>query len=126
MRVDALGSARTGDEAAFVELTAPHRRAVHLHAYRRRSTCASTAQPKIGEFFATQPAGGRLERIRHVQVRANRQPGLASYADEDSSGVYDAYGVMVFAIQGDRIAGITGFPCDTDLFSRFGLDATSR
>jgi RNA polymerase sigma-70 factor (ECF subfamily) len=81
---------------------------------------------QIGEFFATQPAGGRLERIRHVEVRANRQPGLASYADEDASGVYDAYGVMVFAIQGDRIAGITGFPRDTALFSRFGLDATSR
>jgi RNA polymerase sigma-70 factor, ECF subfamily len=81
---------------------------------------------QIGEFFATQPAGGRLDRIRHVEVRANRQPGLASYADEDGTGVYDAYGVMVFAIQGDRIAGITGFPRDSTLFSRFGLDATSR
>jgi RNA polymerase sigma-70 factor (ECF subfamily) len=78
----------------------------------------------IGQFFATQPAGGQLDRIRHVEIRANRQPGLASYADEDDSGTHDAYGVMVFAIQGDRIAGITGFPRDANLFSQFGLDAT--
>jgi RNA polymerase sigma-70 factor (ECF subfamily) len=81
---------------------------------------------EIGEFFATQPAGGRLERIRHVEVRANGQPALASYADEHDTGTHDAYGVMVFAIQGDRIAGITGFPRDPTLFTRFGLDATYR
>jgi RNA polymerase sigma-70 factor, ECF subfamily len=80
----------------------------------------------IGEFFATQPADGRLERIRHVEVRANGQPGLASYADERDTGIHDAYGVMVFALQGDRIAGITGFPRDVDLFARFGLAPTYR
>jgi RNA polymerase sigma-70 factor, ECF subfamily len=79
---------------------------------------------EIGRFFATQPAGGRLDRIRHVQVRANGQPALASYADEHDTGTHDAYGVMVFAIQGDRIAGITGFPRDAALFDRFGLEAT--
>lgn len=78
----------------------------------------------IGDFFATQPAGGRLERIRHVQVRANGQPGLASYADEDGLGAHDAYGVMVFAMRGDRLAGITGFPRDAGLFAQFGLPAT--
>jgi len=81
---------------------------------------------EIGEFFATQPAGGRLERIRHVEVRANGQPGLASYADEHNTGVHDAYGVMVFAIRGDRITGITGFPRDPNLFAQFGLDTTYR
>ena len=81
---------------------------------------------EIGVFFATQPAGGRLDRIRHVEVRANRQPGLASYADEHNTGTHNAYGVMVLAIQGDRIAGITGFPRDASLFTRFGLDTTYR
>lgn len=75
----------------------------------------------IGEFFATQPARGRLDRIRHVEIRANGQPGLASYADEGDTGTHDAYGVMVFAIQGDRISGITGFPRDANLFAQFGL-----
>jgi RNA polymerase sigma-70 factor (TIGR02960 family) len=79
---------------------------------------------QIGEFFATQPARGHLERIRHVAIRANGQPGLASYADEDDTGIHDAYGIMVFAIRGDRIAGITGFPRDADLFTRFGLALT--
>ncbi len=81
---------------------------------------------EIGEFFATQPAGGHLERIRHVEVRANGQPGLASYADEHDTGSHDAYGVMIFAIRGDRIAGITGFPRDASLFAQFGLDTAYR
>lgn len=80
----------------------------------------------IGEFFATQPANGHLERIRHIEVRANRQPGLASYADEHDAGAHDAYGVMVVAIQGERISSITGFPRDASLFPRLGLDTTLR
>jgi len=54
-------------------------------------------------------------------VGANGQPGLAAYADEDATGRHDAYGVMVFAIAGHRIAGITGFPRDAGLFPRLGL-----
>jgi RNA polymerase sigma-70 factor (ECF subfamily) len=76
----------------------------------------------IGEFFATVPVGGRLDRIRLVGARANGQPALAAYADEDGSGTFDAYGVMVFAVQGDRIAGITGFPRQPALFVRLGLE----
>jgi len=76
---------------------------------------------EIGEFFATQPADGRLDRIRHAAVRANGQPGLASYADEHGTGSHEAYGVMIFAIAGNRIAGITGFPRDASLFTHLGL-----
>jgi RNA polymerase sigma-70 factor (ECF subfamily) len=79
----------------------------------------------IGEFFATQPAQGRLERIKHTAVRANGQPALASYADEHDTGTHDAYGVMVFALRGDRIAGITGFPHDLESFRQLGLPLTS-
>ena len=62
---------------------------------------------------------GRLDRIRHTVTRANGQPTLASYAD------HEAYGVMVFALRGNRIAGITGFPHDMELFTQLGLPARS-
>jgi RNA polymerase sigma-70 factor (ECF subfamily) len=75
----------------------------------------------IGAFFATQPMQGRLDRIRLLPARANGQPALAAYADERDDGRFDAYGLMVFAIDADRIAGITGFPRRPDLFSRLGL-----
>ena len=37
----------------------------------------------VGEFFATQPMDGRLDRITHTVTRANGQPTFASYADHD-------------------------------------------
>jgi len=77
----------------------------------------------IGRFFATEPAQGRLERIRHTVTRANGQPTLASYVDERDAGEHDAYGVMVFAVRGERIAGITGFPHDLEVFAQLGLPA---
>jgi RNA polymerase sigma-70 factor (ECF subfamily) len=76
---------------------------------------------QIGSFFATAPLDGRLDRIQLVPTRANGQPALAAYADEVGNGVFDAYGVMVFAIRGDRIDGITGFARQPALFTRLGL-----
>jgi RNA polymerase sigma-70 factor (ECF subfamily) len=76
---------------------------------------------QIGSFFATAPLDGRLDRIQLVPTRANGQPALAAYADEAGNRVFDAYGVMVFAIRGDRIDGITGFARQPSLFSRLGL-----
>ena len=75
----------------------------------------------IGAFFAAVPLDGRLDRIRLLPTRANGQPALAAYADESGEGIDRPYGVMVFAIQGERIAGITGFPRRPDLFARLGL-----
>jgi RNA polymerase sigma-70 factor, ECF subfamily len=75
----------------------------------------------IGRFFATVPLAGRLDRIALVARRANGQPALAAYADESGEGVAGAYGVMVFAIRGERIAGITGFPRNEALFEHLGL-----
>ena len=72
-----------------------------------------------GEFFATQPLNGRLDRITHTVTRANGQPTLASYSD------HDAYGVMVFALRADRIVSITGFPHDLEVFTQLGLPARS-
>ena len=75
----------------------------------------------IGAFFATQPLQGRLDRIHLRPARANGQPALAAYADEHEDGRFDAYGLMVFAIGGDTIVGITGFPRQPELFARLGL-----
>ncbi len=75
----------------------------------------------IAGFFATQPLEGRLDRIRLVPARANGQPALAAYADEGGRGRFDAYGLMVFAIDGERIVSITGFRQRPDLFERLGL-----
>jgi RNA polymerase sigma-70 factor (ECF subfamily) len=75
----------------------------------------------IGEFFATAPLDGRMDRIRLEPADANGQPALAAYADEHGVGDHRAYGVMVFAIDGDRIAGITGFPQRPGLYERLGL-----
>ena len=75
----------------------------------------------IAEFFANVPLDGRLERIRLIPRRANGQPALAAYAENEHTGDYDAYGVMVFAIEDERIVGITGFPRQIELFLRLGL-----
>jgi RNA polymerase sigma-70 factor, ECF subfamily len=75
---------------------------------------------EIGSFFETVPLEGRLDRIRLQFGRANGQPALAAYAEDPTTDRFGAYGIMVFAIDGDRIAGITGFP-QLELFSRLGF-----
>jgi RNA polymerase sigma-70 factor (ECF subfamily) len=69
----------------------------------------------IGGFFGTVPLEGRLDLIRLLPSRANRQPALGAYVQESP------YGFMVFALNGDRIAGITGFTGAPDLFALAGL-----
>ena len=74
---------------------------------------------EIGGFFATVPMDGRLELILLLPARANGQPALAAYVRAEDG--WDAYGVMVFAVDGVRISGITGFAGDPQLLPRFGL-----
>jgi RNA polymerase sigma-70 factor (ECF subfamily) len=74
----------------------------------------------IAEFLRTVPAGGALERIKLVPTRANGQPALAAYM-EDDTGSHQAYGVMVFALAGDEVASITGFAGYPELFPKLGL-----
>lgn len=74
---------------------------------------------EIGRFFATVPAGGRLEEIRLVRTRANGQPTVAAYL-RHPSGDLRAYGLMVFDLSGDRISAITGFQ-DPRLIPILGL-----
>jgi RNA polymerase sigma-70 factor (ECF subfamily) len=81
-----------------------------------------TGATAIGQFFATVPAGGRLDRIRLIHTRANSQPALAAYL-RDADGRHHAYGIMVLTLEGDRITAITGFP-DRSVFRHFGLPRT--
>ena len=76
---------------------------------------------EIGGFFATVPLAGRLDLIRLLPARANSQPALAAYVQDSPAEPFRAYGIMVFAIEGDRIAGITGFTGYPELLPIFGL-----
>ena len=78
-----------------------------------------TGRAQVARFFATVPAGGRLDTIRLVRVGANGHPALAAYLP-DKSARCRGYGIMVFTITSEGIAAITGFP-SPDLFERFGL-----
>jgi RNA polymerase sigma-70 factor, ECF subfamily len=73
----------------------------------------------IGDFFGSVPQGGLLNEIRLVPTSTNRQPALAAYSRGDD-GKHRPYGLMVLQIDGDRIAGILGFP-DPWLFEQCGL-----
>jgi RNA polymerase sigma-70 factor (ECF subfamily) len=79
-----------------------------------------TGRDAIAEFFATVPAGGRLDLIELVETRANGHPAVAAYLPDDSTRDCDGYGIMVFTVAGDQIATITGFP-DPGLFPVFEL-----
>jgi RNA polymerase sigma-70 factor, ECF subfamily len=78
-----------------------------------------TGRVQVTRFFATVPAGGRLDTIRLVRTAANGHLALAAYLPDQSARCH-GYGIMVFTISGDSIATITGFP-SPDLFERFGL-----
>jgi RNA polymerase sigma-70 factor (ECF subfamily) len=78
---------------------------------------------EIGNFLATVPGGGRLDRFRLVPIRANRQPAFAVYYRDDDYGPFEAHAVLVIAIERDTIASLTRFT-NPDLFTRFALPAT--
>lgn len=80
-----------------------------------------TGPAEIGGFFATVPMEGRLDLIRLRPASANGQPALAAFVQEPPDERHRAYGLMVFALEGDRIAGITGFADYPELFPLFGL-----
>ena len=78
-----------------------------------------TGRAHVMRFFATVPAGGRLDTIRLVRTSANGHPALAAYLPDKSARCH-GYGIMVFTTTSEGIATITGFP-SPGLFERFGL-----
>jgi RNA polymerase sigma-70 factor, ECF subfamily len=73
----------------------------------------------IRAFLRAVPADGKLDELRLLRVRANRQPAVAAYAKARTEG-WDAYGIMVFTIRDSKVATISGF-AEPSLFPRFGL-----
>jgi RNA polymerase sigma-70 factor (ECF subfamily) len=74
----------------------------------------------IGDFFATVPLEGGLDRTRLVATRANGHPAVAVYFPDEETGRHRAYGLMVLVLDQYRIAEIVGF-ADPSLFPAFGL-----
>ena len=74
-----------------------------------------------GSESTSATAGGNLEQIRLVATAANRQPALAAYWAEEPGEPFRAYGVMVFALEGEAIVGITGFAGYPQLLPALGL-----
>jgi RNA polymerase sigma-70 factor (ECF subfamily) len=79
----------------------------------------------IGDFFATVPAGGALDKIPLLPTRANRQPAVGAYFPDPETGVYRPYGIMVLTLNGDSIAEITGCT-DPTVFPLLGLPVELR
>ncbi|PZF91251.1 hypothetical protein C1I99_23635 [Micromonospora deserti] len=78
----------------------------------------------VAAFFATVPAGGRLDQIQLVVTRANGHPAIAAYLPDHGGWECGGYGIMVLTLAGDQVATITGFP-DPGLFPLFELPDTA-
>jgi RNA polymerase sigma-70 factor (TIGR02960 family) len=65
---------------------------------------------------------GRGTRYRLVATRANGQPAFGIYVPDPNSGVLHANGMMVLALEGERIRRLTRF--DNSNLARFGLPRT--
>jgi RNA polymerase sigma-70 factor (ECF subfamily) len=62
-------------------------------------------------------------RWRHLPTRANGQPAVGCYAWDEATGTYVASVLDVLTLEGDRIAGVTGF-ATVEVFQRLGRGDT--
>ena len=126
------GSATVGQERALVQRFMAAWEAVDIDALVAllSDDAVMTMPPErmrvsgplaIGDFFASVPLDGRLDEIRLLPTAANRQPALAAYA-LGGDGMNSPYGLMVMDVDGERVAGILGFP-DPWLFEQLELPA---
>jgi RNA polymerase sigma-70 factor (ECF subfamily) len=68
--------------------------------------------------LAFQP--GRQYRV--LPTRANLQPAFGLYPRDDATGLFRAYGVVVFTLSGEAVSAITRF--DNSVLAAFGLPRT--
>ena len=61
-------------------------------------------------------------QFRVLQTRANLQPAFGIYPRDETTGLYRAYGVLVFTLSGDAVSAITRF--DNSVLAQFGLPRT--
>jgi len=60
--------------------------------------------------------------FRVLQTRANGQPAFGMYPRDEATGLFRAYGVLVFTLSGDAVSAITRF--DNTVLGHFGLPRT--
>jgi hypothetical protein len=60
--------------------------------------------------------------FRVLPTRANLQPAFGFYVRDEASGLFRAYGVLVFTLSGEAISAITRF--DNSVLGHFGLPRT--
>jgi RNA polymerase sigma-70 factor (ECF subfamily) len=121
--VRAAGSRRPLDGADRALLarfiTAWHCRDVPALAELLREDVELRMPPEIMEFlgrdavlgfFTTVPGDGAFETIRLVPNQANGQLAVAAF-ERGPDGEWLPYGIMVMETDGERVTGITGFPC---------------
>ncbi|HYZ53135.1 MAG TPA: RNA polymerase subunit sigma-70 [Streptosporangiaceae bacterium] len=73
---------------------------------------------RAAEFLA-EVAFRLVPQARFIQTRANRQPALAVYARDDTSGLWHGSGLLVITVRGDQVAALTRFESHT--LRAFGL-----
>jgi RNA polymerase sigma-70 factor (TIGR02960 family) len=69
--------------------------------------------------FMTEVAFRLVPEARFVETRANRQPALAVYTQDQASGLWRASGLLVLTLRGGQIGGLTRFESHT--LRPFGL-----
>jgi RNA polymerase sigma-70 factor, ECF subfamily len=88
-----------------------------------------TMPPVTLEFQGGEAIGGFLRDIRRwrgprryrlVPVRANGQPAFGCYLRSGPDEIFEAHGMIVLTLEGDRIAALTRFT-DNGNVGRFGL-----
>lgn len=89
------------------------------------STLEYQGRSVIGSFLGENAARRRGRRYRLIPTRANTQPAFATYRTDAHAPIAHATGLVVLALEGERIAAITQF-LDPSLLSRFGLPRTLR
>jgi len=75
----------------------------------------------ITGFFSDLPFWG--EELKVVLTRANNQPAVVYYLPDPCAPIWRAGSILVLALRGDRVCGLTRFG-DQGLLGRFGLPRT--
>jgi RNA polymerase sigma-70 factor (TIGR02960 family) len=81
-------------------------------------------QAAIGAFLNYR-AVRRGAPLRLVPTRANNQPAFGCYFPSPATGIARPYGLLVVALEGERISAMTWF-ADSSVFPLFGLPRTLR
>ncbi len=77
---------------------------------------------ELGGQFMSVVAFRPGREFRMLPTRSNGQPALGMYVRDETSGVFHAYGMIVFTLAGNAVSAITRF--DNSVLGHFGLPRT--